>query len=318
MSEPLNNAVFSLAATGSLLSFAAGFFLFRRHIDGHPLLAYQPRRRVPWGPMVLVIPLLFVLSSLTPLVFPSEANQEPSDPDKYVLGGLFFSAFLLTFVALAVAWLVEVREADRRDLGLPENAAQLGSDVGIGFVACLASLLPIYAINLLLNSIFTPEEQHPLMEQLSEHRTPQMFIVAIVTALIAAPIFEEFTFRLLLQGWLERCEDEALGYQATARQPIVTETAGGEVVEVEPERDRPRPSRGWITSLPHGWMPILISSVLFGLAHVGHGVAPVPLVLLGLVLGYLYQRTHRIVPCIVAHMLFNGYSLTALWLSFGE
>ena len=45
-----------------------------------------------------------------------------------------------------------------------------------------------------------------------------------------------------------------------------------------------------------------------------HGVAPVSLVLLGLVLGYLYQRTHRITPCIVCHMLFNSFSLVMLWL----
>jgi len=57
--------------------------------------------------------------------------------------------------------------------------------------------------------------------------------------------------------------------------------------------------------------------VAFGLAHLGHGVAPIPLVLLGLVLGYVYQRTHRIVPCIVAHMLFNAYSMVLLWLSVG-
>jgi membrane protease YdiL (CAAX protease family) len=41
----------------------------------------------------------------------------------------------------------------------------------------------------------------------------------------------------------------------------------------------------------------------------------VPLVFLGIVFGYLYQRTHRIVPCIVAHMLFNAYSMTLLWLN---
>ncbi|MGI9427588.1 MAG: CPBP family intramembrane glutamic endopeptidase, partial [Bythopirellula sp.] len=65
---------------------------------------------------------------------------------------------------------------------------------------------------------------------------------------------------------------------------------------------------------PHGWTPILISATVFGLAHVGHGVAPVALVLFGIVLGYLYQRTHRLVPCITAHMLFNGYSMLQLWL----
>jgi len=68
--------------------------------------------------------------------------------------------------------------------------------------------------------------------------------------------------------------------------------------------------------LPHGWLPILLSSFLFGLAHFSHGVDPIPLFLFGIVLGYLYQRTHRLLPSIVAHMTFNAFSMFQLWLSF--
>jgi membrane protease YdiL (CAAX protease family) len=72
--------------------------------------------------------------------------------------------------------------------------------------------------------------------------------------------------------------------------------------------------------LPHGWVPILVSSLLFALAHFGIGPDPIPLFLLALVLGYVYQRTHRIVPCMVTHALFNSLTLIALWrmLSTGE
>ncbi len=41
---------------------------------------------------------------------------------------------------------------------------------------------------------------------------------------------------------------------------------------------------------------------------------PVPLFFLALVLGALYYRTHRIVPAIVAHMAFNATNLLLLWL----
>jgi membrane protease YdiL (CAAX protease family) len=70
-----------------------------------------------------------------------------------------------------------------------------------------------------------------------------------------------------------------------------------------------------VAGLPHGWLPIGISSLLFALAHFGHGTDPVPLFLLALMLGYTYQRTHHIVPCIVTHMLFNLVSLIALGLT---
>lgn len=52
-------------------------------------------------------------------------------------------------------------------------------------------------------------------------------------------------------------------------------------------------------------VPILISSLLFAGAHFGQGAAPIGLFFLALGLGYVYQRTHRIVPCIVVHVLVN-------------
>ena len=36
------------------------------------------------------------------------------------------------------------------------------------------------------------------------------------------------------------------------------------------------PERG-VVGLPYGWLPILISSLLFALAHFGYGPEPVPL-----------------------------------------
>jgi membrane protease YdiL (CAAX protease family) len=56
--------------------------------------------------------------------------------------------------------------------------------------------------------------------------------------------------------------------------------------------------------------------VLFGLAHLGHGVSPLPLMLLGGVLGYLYRQTHRVVPSMVCHMLFNALTFVMLGLKF--
>jgi membrane protease YdiL (CAAX protease family) len=46
----------------------------------------------------------------------------------------------------------------------------------------------------------------------------------------------------------------------------------------------------------------------------GHGPDPIPLFVLALILGYMYQRTHRIVPSIVTHLLFNLTSLVMLWM----
>ena len=71
--------------------------------------------------------------------------------------------------------------------------------------------------------------------------------------------------------------------------------------------------RSGIAGLPYGWFPIVVSSVAFGLAHFGYGPEPVPLFFLALVLGFVYQRTHRIVPSIVTHALFNLFNMVILW-----
>ena len=324
MQDPvLNNSTVSVMAFACVLSIAAGFFLFQRHVEGRSLLAYEPRRRVPWGPLVIVIPLFFIVSSFLPLPDDSESSGESRIPEQFVYSVLLFSVLMIAFVPVVMAWLAVDRQADSRDLGLPRSYRQFWQDVLRGAVACLAALLPILLLNYVLTVVFQPEQVHPLIDQLQKDGSATMLLVGVMSAVFAAPLFEEFTFRVLLQGWLERVEDERLSFRATERQtvPIVDYPEQGlteprEIAEpVANEQPLIRPRHGWLAVLPHGWMPILISSLIFGLAHVGHGVAPVPLVFLGIILGYLYQRTHRIIPCIAAHMLFNAYSMTLLWLN---
>lgn len=338
MPEP-NQAMLIAMTAAFLLSLAALFLLFQRHIEGKHLLAYESRRRVPWGPFAAMAPILF-LGSSTLLAALSTDHTEITAAD-FMASGWINSALMLGFVVLMMAFLAVVADADARDLGLPESTPQLVRDVGIGMIASLASLAPVYMVQYVLFVVFKPEQQHELIEQLLEHRSPQMMLVGIVMAVVAAPVFEEFTFRVLLQGWLERVEDKFIGYRSSERKQndLVTSESeedrnakstgptiaydcppvnGASIKPTGAESDDDAlPEHGMIDTLPHGWTPILISGFVFGLAHIGHGVAPVPLVVFGIVLGYLYQRTHRLAPSVVAHMLFNAYSMGLLWLQIG-
>jgi membrane protease YdiL (CAAX protease family) len=95
--------------------------------------------------------------------------------------------------------------------------------------------------------------------------------IVAITAVIAAPISEEFFFRRILLGWLD------------ARFPS-----------------------------PGGRVAILVSAVAFGLSHLGQGLAWLPLVGLGVVLGELAYRRGSIVPAILLHALFNAVSVLIL------
>src|SRR5262249_44590540 len=134
---------------------------------------------------------------------------------------------------------------------------------------------------------------------------------------------EEITFRLLLQGWLEKWEDQRLACdnetqsELPASDEILTTNdapAASEISSFDPRHSpSSSPTQRATAGLPHGWIPIIISATMFGLAHLGYGPEPVPLFLLGVVLGYLYQRTHRLLPSIIAHALFNLFTVVSLW-----
>jgi len=75
---------------------------------------------------------------------------------------------------------------------------------------------------------------------------------------------------------------------------------------------KPQPTSEAFANPRPSWWPIFVSATIFALLHWGHGPDPAPLFLLALGLGFLYHRTHRILPCIVVHFLVNSLSMAAL------
>ncbi|MCA9231960.1 MAG: CPBP family intramembrane metalloprotease [Planctomycetales bacterium] len=340
MEESANLASAIVTMAAFFLSLAALFVAFQRHVQAKPIIPYEPRQSVPWGSWVVIIPLFCIIQAFLQWIDDQQDTDSEIDPSDFIDVGWINSVVMIGFVLFTIVWLRFALGADARDLGFPRSLRQLIFDVGIGCSACFASLLPVYSIHLVLNVVFEPQQQHQLVEQMQQHRSPQMLLVGFVVAVIAAPLFEEFAFRLLLQGWLERCEDQLIGYRDSQsrqqladlldfdeldeqlpRGPVISYTnlpvngVAPTVGERPEQADTPPESRrGMISGLPHGWTPVLISGTAFGLAHLAHGVSAVPLILFGIVLGYLYQRTHRLAPSIAAHMLFNAFTMLLLWL----
>jgi len=197
------------------------------------------------------------------------------------------------------AVLILTRGANRRDLGLPSTSVELFDDVRVGVVTFAATIIPVYGIKIAIVKLTGDKAAHPLLEKLIENPSGPLFIVIVFSAVIVAPIFEEFVYRLLLQGWLEKTE------RPTLAEPVASSRNS------EPFGSH----RSWM-ALPFGVGPIAISALLFSLAHLGHGLDPIPLFVLGVFYGYIYYRTHRLLPCVLAHMFFNGFSLALFWMEF--
>ena len=143
-------------------------------------------------------------------------------------------------------------------------------DARLAVAGLVLMLAPLLGLAAVLDR-FVPY-RHAIVDFLNAHRDPLSIGLVVFAAVVAAPIAEEFLFRRVLQGWLE----------------------------------------GWLEPREPRWggvMAIMLSSLAFAAAHVGQGMAWLPLFFFGLVVGYLARQTGSIVPGIILHGLFNGVSV---------
>lgn len=333
---------------------APWILIIRRWHRSGVLLPYEPRRPVPWGIAGAFLAIAFTALTLSTALVTDESTRQmiASSPRQMVVNLLASMVMQMCGPALLL-FIALLTNARRSDLGLPPfSASAIARDVAIGVITCLAAFLPVRLVQLAVMLLLQlPNEltKHPLVEMLIKGE-PETFVLILATimAVVVAPIGEEITFRLLLQGWLEKWEDRRLGWRKSlAPQPLVEPTneptpgsvestewhdpadtidlplesvdappssdATADTPSADQAADPPEPPRFGIGGLPYGWAPIILSSLLFAAAHYGYGPEPVPLFVLALFLGYCYQRTHRILPCIVAHALFNLTSMIVLW-----
>jgi membrane protease YdiL (CAAX protease family) len=274
----------------------------RRVRRGRPLVAYQPRRRVPWG----VGDLLFALSAL--LLFHTlgikiAGQFELPDTSEQVAEILAGAIASLAAVGTSVAMIFLHAGARWRDFGLERR--YLLADIRLGGLAFLMLAPPVYGIQHLLIQWFP--SKHPLISLLTGQGSPIVFLVVGFSATVVAPLTEEYLFRLLLQGWTE----DALATRDA--EPVSSRwfSFGRRVRELKHRNNSTGSSTPGTAS---GWIAILVSATLFAALHASHGPDPIPLFLLALGLGYLYQRTHRIVPSITVHFLLNSVTLATFLL----
>lgn len=97
------------------------------------------------------------------------------------------------------------------------------------------------------------QDVHPIGRLLAETTNPWLLLLAALTAVVVAPVVEEFLFRMVVQGWLESIE---------WRQRLHRRFA-----------------------LPPGALPIAASSLLFAMLHVRPAGVEIPLETIALRLG---------------------------------
>jgi membrane protease YdiL (CAAX protease family) len=271
--------------------FVGGMVVWARSLPriarGEPVLAYAPRCSVPWtGLDVLVLVLAWLaLQSVAVGIIARLQGINPGDETtnsvELLVPAIAGSALgNAVAVVLILAWLMQVRRATASDVGL---SGRPGGDIGLGIAGFAAASIVIYPLMLLLTQWV--KYDHPIMQAVEREPSVHVLWIATISAVLVAPIVEELVFRVLFQGWLQR--QRRFWRETQFVLPVLNRHSG----------------------------PILISAAVFGLAHYGNGPAPIPLFFLGLFLGYLYQRTHRLLPCVTMHVCVNALTTVQLWVN---
>ena len=247
----------SLAAVAVTASFAMAVRVVAMRWRGQPLVLAHPWEPVAWdGPDVAAVFLMQVAFQLVAVA----SGPKPMPIAQQLAAGAA-STVAATFVAV---WILRSRGASWRSLGLETRS--FGRDAKLALAVLALVLAPLLILSSGLDQLVP--YRHPIIDFLATHRDALSLAVVFLSAVVVAPIAEEFFFRRVLQGWLQK-------------------------------------------RLPQwgGMGAIAIASLAFGLAHVGQGLAWMPLVLFGMAVGYLAKQTGSIVPGIIVHSLFNAVSV---------
>ena len=337
------NPLVAIALTAFLLLFtgfvcgtiASWIFVLLRVFQGKPLLNPEPWKLRVWGfADILVAAFVIVFwqrqSAIVGCSFLGLNRQEVAAeqsiplPLATILGVGNVAAMLSICI-----WIFLRHRATLAQLGF--GFANFGKHIGIGIITALAAIPCVFALMAAVNAGFDSQYSHPLLEEMKRQGSLNAYLLAVTSAVLIAPLVEEFLFRVLLQGWLQSApfgslksiflgqrEEDQVSFVATS----VDTTASNGAVQTNPYTPShiaavPVEATGTsgitdvIQPVPPLW-PSLVTGTLFGLAHFGYGLSFIPLIVLGILLGLLYRATHSIWPSLVVHVMLNGSSMTAL------
>jgi len=278
------------------LVFLAGALLFGLWLLktslGRDALADSMPRRNNMRPFLCLVPL-FIWFGPVPLAIQitERLAADLQDWQRAFLDNLIYSIGAIVVIAVII-FLVRAGFA-RRLKGFGLNAKSIHKDFFAAFVNLL-SVWPLMmaAMTLTIFSgklIYGPEyqiPQHQQLEVIKAYPQLQLRILTFVVAVVIAPVLEEMIFRGL--------------FQTVIRSFLETRNS----IPNQNSLDSPRFSAG----LNRAWLSILISSGFFAVVHgnVTHWPA---LFVLGVCLGYAYEKSGSLFRPIFIHAFFNAITI---------
>lgn len=272
---------------------------------GGPLLENRKRDPNPLGfTDVLIVCGSWLLSPAIAVAILQWAEVEyagdGATPEGEGISLIFVYGLQLVIILICILYLSSrYRRVSATGLDFRNWAA----DLRIGLVWFFLIVPPVLLVQVFL-SLWVPYS-HGTIETLKKSQSALPLFGTWFSAVLCAPIVEEFVCRGVLQGWMQRLGNTELGDFG----PIIyggdfsddkSLNAKSEVLVGQALADR---QVYFDSSLR--WLPIFFTATLFASMHLGQGAAPVSLFLLAIGLGYLYRQTGSIVPGLIVHLLLN-------------
>ena len=204
----------------------------------------------------------------------------------------------------------------------------LGRNVLGGLVFAAIFVPGTYGIQTLalmaLEAVGSKPQDHAFTQLGSTGLLPIEWALLFFGAVVAAPVWEEFVYRGLIQPWVMRCGRPGglivLGIAAALAAYSISKAwipspSIRELAIVLAPLWLLLPLVGVFLFLDRrntAWGGLFASAVLFAWVHVSVWPSPVPLVWLALGLSWLAWRGHSLAGAIVLHAVFNAVACAAL------
>jgi membrane protease YdiL (CAAX protease family) len=286
---------FAEVITADRLICAVGLLFLARWLLttslGRKALADSPPRR---NNMPLYVPLIPLFIWFGPVPMASMIAQKLW-PDLLPWQGAFLDNCIFGIGAVVTTGVILVLARTyfaRRLRGFGLNVKTIVEDFAAAFVNLLtiwplvmaAMILTVFLVELFSKQDYQME-RHQELNLIVEHPQLPLRILIVVVAVLAAPVLEEILFRGLFQTSIRSLLDTR--YSMNKNPESRVENPGYRI-----------------------WLAIIISSVLFALMHANPGHWPA-LFMLGLCMGYAYEKSGSLLRPIFIHLLFNATTIVA-------
>ncbi len=295
-----------------LLSLGSGIFLSWALmawslIQGRGILPEVEPRPARWSleTVARIVGLYFVIRLLVEIGF--HELVRPVGGAELAPTSLIGLVTAVNFACLGMIPLGLLRQDRQRLSGMILNGGSLRTRFFQGLLTTLLAAPVAYGCHFGASLIWKPTA-HPLSEMLEESFGPVAAFLAFISAVLLAPALEELLFRGVLLHYLTPSgpiEASSVG-EICKKLPTVDEIGSSYSVPATPTTARCFvPTRGSLAA------NISVSLAFAGM-HASQWPAPVPLFVLSMAFGVLFQRTGSLAAVVVAHAVFNLISTLAM------